>query len=262
MTTPRNKLGPRHLFSSWPQVDKRLRAAGGWLLLLDFDGTLVPLENNPNGVSLEPAVRQILGRLVRQSGWSVYIMSGRRLADLRPRVKVRGIHLLGLHGWETRGATLPVAQQLLLLQAKTFLAHGLPRPPEIELEDKGCALAVHYRGARPPAVRAAKKVMLDALENFQPGLYLLKGKQIWELLPGAIAGKGLATLNILSRLPADTLPIYIGDDISDEGAFAVMPHGLAVHVGARTKTHAQFFLRNPGEVREFLERLENVIPRP
>ena len=131
--------------------------------------------------------------------------------------------------------------------------------PGIEVEDKGYALAVHYRGAAPPMVRVAGLVMLIARDLFRPGLYLLKGKEIWELLPRAIVGKGPATQGLLQELPADTLPIFIGDDTSDESAFAVLQNGLAVHVGGDTKTKAPFCLRNPGEVREFLERLEAVI---
>jgi trehalose 6-phosphate phosphatase len=229
------------------------------LLLLDFDGTLVPLMDNPNGVSLDPPARRILHRLVHHRGSSVYIMSGRRLADLRRRVKVPGVRLLGLHGWETRGATLPPVHKCLLRKAKIWLDQWLPAPRGIEVEDKGYALAVHYRGANPPAARVAQRVMLVARDQFKPGLRLLKGKKIWELLPRAIAGKGPATRRLLSSLPASTLPIFVGDDTSDESAFAVLRHGLAVHVGGRTKTKAAFHLRDPREVREFLERLEAVI---
>ena len=110
-----------------------------------------------------------------------------------------------------------------------------------------------------PMVRVAGLVMLIARDLFRPGLHLLKGKKIWELLPRAIVGKGFATQGLIEGLPADTLPIVIGDDTSDESAFAVLRYGLAVHVGARTKTKATFCLRDPGEVREFLERLEEVI---
>jgi trehalose 6-phosphate phosphatase len=228
------------------------------LLLLDFDGTLVPLMHNPNGVRLDPPVRQVLGRLAQQPGWSVYIMSGRRLADLRRRARVPGVRLLGLHGWERPGATLPPAQKQLLRRAKFWLSQWLPAPLGIEVEDKGYALAVHYRSAEPTAARVAKQVMLVARDHFRPGLRLLKGKKIWELLPRAIVGKGPVTRRLLMRLPASTLPIFIGDDTSDESAFAVLRHGLAVHVGGRTKTKAPFCLRDPGEVRELLERLEAV----
>jgi trehalose 6-phosphate phosphatase len=229
------------------------------LLLLDFDGTLAPLSDDPGAVSLDPTVRQALRRLARRPGSSVYIMSGRRLADLRQRVKVPGARLLGLHGWERPGVTLPPAQKQLLRQAKLRLAQWCPAPPGIEVEDKGYALAVHFRGAKPPAARIAEQVMLVARDHFRPGLRLLKGKRIWELLPRAIVGKGSATQRLLTGLPAGTLPIFIGDDTSDESAFAVLRHGLAVHVGGQTKTKATFCLRDPGEVREFLERLEAVI---
>jgi trehalose 6-phosphate phosphatase len=101
--------------------------------------------------------------------------------------------------------------------------------------------------------------MLAARDHFQPDLRLLKGKKIWELLPRAIVGKGPVTQSLLAGFPVDTLPIFIGDDTSDESAFAVLRHGLAVHVGGQTKTKANFCLRDPGEVREFLERLEAVI---
>ncbi|MGA2983959.1 MAG: trehalose-phosphatase [Terriglobia bacterium] len=247
------------LFDSWPQVVRRLRATNRWLLLLDFDGTLVPVNDNPSAVSLDPLARQVLRRLARHRGSRVYIMSGRRLADLRRRVKIPGVHLLGLHGWERRGATLPPAQKHLLHQAKLWLAERLPALPGIAVEDKGYALAVHYRGATLPAVRVAGQALFAARDHFRPGLRLLKGRKIWELLPRAIVGKGRATQGLLKGLPADTLPIFIGDDTSDESAFAVLRHGLAVHVGAHTKTKAAFCLRDPGEVREFLERLEAVI---
>jgi trehalose 6-phosphate phosphatase len=252
-------MGPRPLLDSWPQVVRRLRATNRWLLLLDFDGTLVPTIDNPNGVSLDPPVQRVLGRLAQHRGSSVYIMSGRRLADLRRRVRIPGVRLLGLHGWERRGAALPPEQKRLLRRAKLWLAQWLPALPGIEVEDKGYALAVHYRRAMLPMVRVAGLVMLIARDLFRPGLHLLKGKNIWELLPRAIVGKGRATQGLLEGLPAGTLPIFIGDDTSDEAAFAVLRHGLAVHVGARTKTKASFCLRDPGEVREFLERLETVI---
>ena len=236
-------------------MERRLRGANRWILLLDFDGTLVPIIDNPDGVRLDAPMRRILGRLTRKPGLSVYIMSGRRLADLRRRVRVSGIHLLGLHGWESRGAALPPSQKQILHEAKVWLAQNLPAQPGVLLEDKGYALAVHYRMAKLPAVRIAQKVLRSARDHFRPGLRLLKGKKIWELLPRAIVGKGPATQSLLAELPTDTLPIFIGDDTSDESAFAVLPHGLAVHVGGNTQTKARFCLRDPAEVREFLERL-------
>jgi len=236
-----------------------VRAASHWALILDFDGTLVPVVENPHEVSLDPSVRRVLRRLAQHPGTSVYIMSGRRLADLRRQVGVPGVHLLGLHGWERRGAKLPPEQKDLLLQAKQWLAEWLPPLTGVMVEDKGGILAVHYRGARLPEVRFAEHVMLIARDQFRPGLRLLKGKKIWELIPRAIPGKGPITQGLLELMPAGTLPILIGDDASDEAAFAVLRNGLAIHVGGKVKTRANFCLHDPGEVREFLGRLEAVI---
>ena len=229
------------------------------MLLLDFDGTLTPLADDPDHVRLGSPVRRVLRRLARNPDLTVYIISGRCLSDLRQRAKVPGVHLLGLHGWENRGATLPPEQKRLLLQARLWLAQWLPDSPGIRIEDKGYALTVHYRGAKPWAVRAAEQTMRIAEDYFRPALRVMPGKKIWELLPRAIAGKGSASQRLLAGLPGDTLPIFIGDDTTDESAFATLAQGLAIHVGGEAETQANFRLRDPAEVLEFLERLEAVI---
>ena len=108
-------------------------------------------------------------------------------------------------------------------------------------------------------MRQARRVTRQARNRFRPGLHLLTGKKIWELLPAAVDGKGPVTRWLLGKLPRRALPIFIGDDVSDEAAFAVLPDGLTLHVGGKAGTKARFWLRDPGEVREFLERLEAMI---
>jgi trehalose-phosphatase len=252
-------MGPPSIFDSWPLVESRLRAADRMALLLDFDGTRVPFIDNPEEVRLGAPLRQLLRRLAHHTGITVHIISGRRWADLRKRIGVPGVRLMGLHGWEQRGAKLPAEQKELLLKAKQWLEDWLPASAGIHLEDKGGVLAIHYRGAEASEVRIARQVMQIARDQFKPGLRLLKGKKIWELLPAAIPGKGPITRYLLKAMPAGTLPIFIGDDTSDEAAFAALPHGLAVHVGNQAKTKTHFTVRNPDEVREFLERLETVV---
>lgn len=76
------------------------------------------------------------------------------------------------------------------------------------------------------------------------------------MLPRDIPGKGQAVREVLEKLPAGTFPIYVGDDASDESAFAALPHGLTIRVGMICFTRAMYRLRNPAEVRLFLEKLE------
>ena len=108
---------------------------------------------------------------------------------------------------------------------------------------------------------------------------MLLGKEVWEILPPELQGKGEAVTALLAELPAGTLPVYIGDDVTDESAFAALSDGITIRVGlprldgprsiaaaagssravkARF-TRADFTLRSPREVREFLERVEKEI---
>jgi trehalose 6-phosphate phosphatase len=124
------------------------------------------------------------------------------------------------------------------------------------VENKKFSFVVHYRGASPGAVRRAEAVLGEELERFEPQLGQLAGKKIWEVLPREIEGKGSAVRSLLADFPSAVLPIYVGDDTTDESAFAVLRRGLTVRVGAPGPTAARFFLRNSEEVMSFLEKLE------
>jgi len=250
---------PQHVFDSWPRISKRLRGANCWLLFLDFDGTLTPIISDGSKVRLAPSVRDLLRRLAARPEVGLYIISGRTLASLHRLVRVPGVTLLGLHGWEKLGSSAPEDQLRRMRELKGWLERELPKHPGIVLEDKGLGITVHYRGAAQPAVKAAKHAVQGALAFFQPGLRILPGKKCWEFLPRIVRGKGAATRELLAGAQNGTLPVYIGDDVSDESAFAVLRRGLAIHVGGQSGTKAKYWLRDPDEVKTFLERLEEII---
>ena len=79
---------------------------------------------------------------------------------------------------------------------------------------------------------------------------------MWEILPHQIDGKGSAIRGLLSQEPPSTLPIIVGDDLTDERAFAVLPCGQTVRVGKNLRTRARYLLRDPEEVKVFLQKLE------
>ncbi len=237
----------------------RLRAAKHWLLLLDFDGTLAPIGREYQSAELHPAVRPILGKLAGRRRAEVYVISGRPLAYLRRMIDVPGVHLLGVHGWERSGVPAPARARHRLLRIKRRLERSIPRVPGIEIEDKGMALAIHYRSARPADVRSARQAMMAILERLQSRVRLLEGRKIWELLPPFIDGKGATARRLLAEHQNEWLVICAGDDASDEAAFGVIRGGVTIHVGSPADTRARFWLRDPDEVRLFLERLENLI---
>jgi trehalose 6-phosphate phosphatase len=86
---------------------------------------------------------------------------------------------------------------------------------------------------------------------------VLPASQVWEVLPRQIPGKGVAIRQAVQRWRSPFLPIYVGDDTTDEPAFELLGHGITVRVGDSNRpTRARYWLANPSEVRGFIERLE------
>ncbi|HUI43121.1 MAG TPA: trehalose-phosphatase [Terriglobia bacterium] len=255
------KAGVPHVFDRLPQIDRRLRRARKVALFLDFDGTLTPLRRRPGEVQLDPAMRRAIARLVRHPGVKVWVISGRRLADVRRRVGVKGVTCLGLHGWEARPRQpLPAASRRIIRRSCDLIKASLAGFPGLWVEDKGAVFVVHYREGRPVDVRRGRRVVQRMMKGFAPPLRLLAGKKIWEVFPREVKGKGEAARAIAARLPAGTLVVYAGDDATDEDAFRALPGALTVRVGRSAPTGAKYRLADPTEVREFLERMEGVLP--
>lgn len=152
-----------------------------------------------------------------------------------------------------------VRERKLLAEAKQALEGNLPRTKRIWIEDKRLGLAVHYREASAAAVRRARPVIHEVCERFSPQIHLLEGKKVWELLPKVIEGKGPAVRALISNPRRPVLPVFLGDDTTDEMAFTALPNGLTIRVGGGGRTKARFYVRNPGEVKQFLARLEGEI---
>ena len=247
----------RHLFDHWRQIAPRLRAAGTVALFLDFDGTLARLRMRPDEVRLNDSTRRAIKRLAHNPRIHIWLISGRRLADVRKRTRIPGIRYLGLHGWEGRGrAPLNPETQRLLERAKRKLASQVEHLPGIRLEDKGPVFVVHHRGASDLQIGKARASVGAMMSSLDGAFRVVECKHTWEFLPAAIGDKGTAVQHELSLFGRTGVPVYIGDDATDEAAFAALPHGVTIRVGRRSLTRAKFQLRNTNEVRRFLEKLE------
>ena len=247
----------RHLLDCWPQVKKRLRAAKRVALFLDFDGTLVPLRRHPEDVRLDCTTRHLLQRLARHPHLTVVVISGRQRRDLMRRIKVGGLQYLGLYGLE-RGGRVPPADPayVVLRRARRSLTARMAGLPDIWVEDKRLSFAVQYRGVAGATKQQARRILRETLKPLESVLRVQPSKKVWEVLLREAPGKGAAVADILKGLPAGTLPIYVGDDTTDESAFAALPKGVTVRVGALRHSRARYKLRSPAEVSTFLERLE------
>jgi len=257
---PAPRRRSRSLFDCWGKLAARVRRARRVLLLLDFDGTLVGFKRKPEEVELDAATRRLLARLACHPRVTLGLISGRRRADVSRRVGVRGARYYGLHGWENRpGILLKGATRKLLEAARLQLAATIEGLPGVWLEDKQASLVLHYRGSPQASARQAQAAARAVLRVFAPHLRGLPGKKIWELMPAGLPGKGDAVASLANGQGRGTLAIYAGDDTTDESAFAVLRHGVTIHVGRSPRTQARYRVRGPRELILFLERLEDLL---
>lgn len=234
-------------------------------LFLDFDGTLAPIVDHPSKARLESGLREVLGRLARR--WPVAIVSGRQVSDVRARTGVDDAVYAGDHGLvcaSPKGERFapPVSQQHLqaLRNVGERLKHEVEGIDGAWVEVKQCTLSVHTRQAQHEAKSRVERIVDVLLENER----LLKttlGKEVVEVRPAVVWGKGEAILNLLAHWRGDhgdLVAVVIGDDVSDEAAFeAVKDDGVTVFVGNGTQeTAARYRLAGPGQVHLFLRRLE------
>ncbi len=248
---------PDYLFDDWPEIAQRINSARKIALFLDFDGTLAPFRRQPAAVRLAASTRHVLERLARHPRMRIWIISGRRMSDVRARVGIDNIRYLGLHGLENGDYTLRLGPAWKPLEmAREMVMDHLGGMQGVWVEDKGASFTVHYRGVSNLIARRAHEGVRLILDRFHDDLRQLSGNRAWEILPTNQVDKGIAVIRELRRAGLSPLVIYVGDDGSDELAFAALPNAITVCVGPRHRTRAKFVLRNTADVRNFLRRLK------
>jgi len=248
---------PDYLFDRWSEVAGRVGRARSVRLFLDFDGTLVAIRRSPEGVTFNPRTRQVLDRISSHRRVIAVIVSGRRRGVLRRYVRLPRVQYWGLYGWE-RGPVRRLSRAAVweLSRVRASLVAGLRDHRGVRLEDKRVSFSVHTRGASHRERRYAHELLVQTLRPCSH-LHVLPASQVWEVLPRQIPGKGVAIRQAVGRWRSPFLPIYVGDDTTDEPAFELLEHGITVKVGDSGRpTRARYWLANPSEVRGFIERLE------
>jgi len=245
----------RHLLHHWDQVGRRLRSVPKIALFLDFDGTLARLRPRPDQVSLDGSIRQALAALARSPRFRVWVISGRRLADVRARVRLPGIRYLGLHGWEGRGVALGDETRRGLKGLLAGLEAALSDVPGLWIEDKEYAFAIHHAGVQEADAVRARSILNGLIQPYSEYFHIECGRNVWEVLPRELEDKGAAVKQQLALLRGRSLPVYVGDDQVDEPAFAALRAGVTVRVGPPCRSQARYRLSGVTEVGTFIQRL-------
>jgi trehalose 6-phosphate phosphatase len=245
--------------SCWGHLSRRIQKASSIWIFLDFDGTLVGYYDRPEDVKLGEQSRRILMRLSRHPRVRLAIVSGRRNAVLREYFPMPRVKLLGLFGWENGRPPLSPRIKAAIRKLPAALEPLQKLFPGILIEDKGISYAVHFRGMSSESQRRVRARVRRLVASLGSDFGVIQSNHASEIVPRQVRGKGVAMREFMRTLPDSFLPIYVGDDLTDEPAFVALKHGITVRVGDFSRTHARYRLKNPDEVRAFLERMEEQV---
>lgn len=237
----------------WAELARTPRA-----LFLDVDGTLLEFEEHPDLVRATEGLVALLRSVEEALGGALAVISGRPLHDL-DRVFAPWQPLgAGIHGAEVRGRDVDrrhLPDDVSMGRVRVAVNDVVRQIPGCWVEDKGASLAVHHRDA--PGAGSTLVELLAPLAAPDSGLVLLQGVLVVELRPGG-HDKGTAVEELMETEPfAGRLPVVVGDDTTDEDAFAAVERlgGLAVVVGPRQESVATHRLADPTAVRGWLAEL-------
>lgn len=228
-------------------------ASSNLLVALDYDGTLAPIADRPEHAAMRPDTRRLLTQVAH--AYPTVVISGRALDDLSNQLA--GIplwHLFGNHGIEAQPGTPGRETRDWIAPLRSALPGGLG----VRIEDKAHTLTLHYRGV-PDPVRA--RAAIAAAVATLPDVVVVDGKDAVNVLPRGRGDKGDALRDAL-RMFACSHAIYVGDDDTDEAAFAAQDTGrvLAVRVEASHASRARYHLESQGDIDWLLTALADARP--
>ncbi|MDH4270172.1 MAG: trehalose-phosphatase [Dehalococcoidia bacterium] len=266
----------RHLFQSWDEVVEQVNEATQILLFLDYDGTLTPIVTRPEMAVLSSRTRRILKKISRHSLFKLAVISGRGLTEIKTLLGLENIAYAGNHGLEIECPpcycqgrspeettfTHPIAKEFQprLERLEQRLRKRLAGIDGVFIQNKGLSLSIHYRLARQTELRRIQRLSLEAVGYGQAGdkLQVTEGKEVLEVRPPVKwdKGKAIEWLMEMYRTPG-SLPIFAGDDVTDEDGFEVLHKvgGISVLVGEDKASSAHYYLESPEQLHRWLEKL-------
>jgi len=254
----------RYLFESLNNIkpllkDRRL------FIFLDYDGTLTPIAEKPGYALITKRAKNLLSELSETPRCKLAIISGRSLKDVTRMVGLDNIIYAGNHGLELKGpqvrfkSPLTPKHRAVLENINRLLRGKLRSIKGVLIENKGLSLSVHYRLVSPENRPLVKNVFRQAMSAHlqRNEIRIRQGKMVLEVCPPVEWDKGRTVLWLLQNVAfsnnAPVMPIYIGDDLTDEDAFKLLKDsGLTIFVGRPKKSHAQYYVKGTGDVLNFL----------
>jgi trehalose 6-phosphate phosphatase len=225
-----------------------------WCLFLDVDGTLLELAETPSAVVVDHALKDLLTRLVRTLAGAVALVSGRSIDGIDQLFAPLRLPAAGLHGLERRAASGERRGthgiDARLDGARVSLRSFVDAHPGTLLEDKGAALALHFRIA-PRFEALARRAIEDAVRSIS-GYQVQEGKMVLEIKPGQVS-KATAVEAFMCEPPfRGRTPVFVGDDLTDHDGLRAVERMGGVSIAVGDRIEGQWRLAGPAEVRRWL----------
>ncbi|HEV7828785.1 MAG TPA: trehalose-phosphatase [Pseudonocardiaceae bacterium] len=240
-------------------------------VFLDYDGVLTPIVDRPEDAVISDSMRHVVQALAQRC--PVCVVSGRDRLVVQQLMGVEDLVVAGSHGfdiWTPQGGTVShdaaTGFEDLITEVRDRLCAEVASIPGAVVEPKRASVAVHYRLVDPEYHARISALVDELLEEYSGRLRVTPGKMVFEVQPKIDWHKGKAVLYLLQTLNLDgddVVPLYLGDDITDEDAFrALAGRGVGIIVGnpddpevADRPTAADFVLESTVEVEQFLNTL-------
>ncbi len=258
-----------YLFNVWGDVEKRI-GKNNLFIFLDFDGTLAPIVSTPKKAVLPKTAKKLLEKMSRNPHIRLAFISGRRLEDIKSKIKIKNAIYSGNHGLQLEGPKMEFEPffispryRMIVSRIKSDLGQKIAHIHGALVEDKGIVLSLHYRLVDKKKIAELKTIFYETviLHLASRKIEIKEGKQVLEVCPPVEWNKGKMVLWLLAQRLFELkggkiFPVYIGDDVTDEDAFrAIRNKGLTIFVGKPKKTHAQYYVRDHNEVHALLKRI-------
>ncbi len=259
---------PEYLLDYLYQISDRMNKADEIYLFLDYDGTLVSFKNRPQDVVTSEEVKTIITHLLQNQKFTIIIVTGRTLYEIKQLLDIDGLSFAALHGLQIKLSNgmnynwKPMNNlRKILKNIKKFAEKKFQNEKGIILEDKEFTLALHYRMLNKEKIKDVVERFIEIVKvkDTNNKLDILHGSKVVEVRPaGWNKGKALELISS-NRISKNVLPIYIGDDTTDEDAFSYINNqGITIFVSNDTNrsTTAQYWLKDPDDVLKFLKSLQ------
>jgi trehalose 6-phosphate phosphatase len=230
-----------------------------WALFLDVDGTLLEIMEHPDDVRAAPPLKRTLAVAADSLGGALALVSGRSIASLDAVFDPLRLPAAGLHGLERRDAGgrvhYPSGYARRIAAARAALLEFVQSESGLLLEDKGAALALHYRGA-PELVDACRRHVGLARDAAGEDFHVQHGKMVFELKPSG-RDKGTAVSDFMGETPFQgRRPVFVGDDVTDEDGFRAVNAlgGISIRVGEAAGSAARLVAADVAAIIDWLNQ--------